>query len=155
LSQVNWHMSPDIRIEPTVESSRTFQPRKGRGFSIDEITQTELTVKAARSLGLIVDLRRKTSHEENVEALKQYLKDVGKRVVRKPVEQAAPAEADSVIAELMTIRAVKKADALKLSKAGVKSLSDLAYCEIGKVSKKTGIEEDRLAVMVKAALKKV
>jgi len=155
LSQVNWHMSPDIRIEPTVESSRTLQPRKGRGFSIDEITQTQLTVKAARSLGLIVDLRRKTSHDENVEALKQYMKDVRKLAGKKPVERAAPAVADSVIAELTTIRAVKEADALKLAKAGVRSLSDLAYCEIGRVSKKTGIEEDRLAVMAKAALKKV
>lgn len=154
LSQVNEHMSPDARIEPIVESSRTFQPRTGRGFSIDEMNQVGVTINDARKMGLIVDLRRKTSHEDNIEALKLYMKEAGKRVHTKAAASAPKVDTEAAIAELTAIRAVKKADAAKLVKAGIKSLSDLAYCEIDKVSKKTGIEKDSLATMVKAALKK-
>jgi len=148
-------MSPDIGIVPTVESPRTVQPRKGRGFSVNEVAQAELTVKAARSMGLIVDLRRKTSHENNIEALKQYMKDNVSTSPARPTRVAPIVETEAGISELTTLRSVRKADAEKLAKAGIRSLSDLAYCEIAKVAKKTGIEEDRLALMVKAALKKV
>ncbi len=142
--------------EPVVKSSKTTHPRRGRGFSAEEISQAELSVMDARSMGLIVDLRRKTSHEENVEALKQYVKDIRETVVPEPTKAVPPAKpTEDSLAELMTVRLVKKADAEKLVQAGVKSLSELAYCEIDKVAKKTGITEDRLTAMVKAALKKV
>jgi hypothetical protein len=147
-------MSSDARIEPTVKSARTLQPRMGRGFSIDEVNQVGLPLKAARTMGLIVDLRRKTSHEDNIEILKQFMKKAGKPASAKVTVSAPKVDSDAAIAELVTIRAVKKADAVKLVKAGVKSLSELAYCDVAKVSKKTGIEEDRLTAMVKAALKK-
>ena len=39
--------------------------------------------------------------------------------------------------------------------AGIKTFEDLAYCDITKVVKKTGIDEERITAMVKAALKKV
>ena len=147
-------MNSDARIEPTVKSSRTSQSRTGRGFSIDEIDQVGLPLKAARTMGLIVDMRRKTSHEDNIEVLKQYMKEAGKRASVKPAVSVPKVDTDAAIAELTTIRAVKKADAVKLVKAGVKSLAELAYCDVGKVSRKTGIDEDSLTAMVKAALKK-
>jgi hypothetical protein len=105
-------------------------------------------------MGLIVDMRRKTSHEDNIGILKQFMKKAGKPASAKVTVSAPKVDSDAAIAELVTIRAVKKADAVKLVKAGVKSLSELAYCDVAKVSKKTGIEEDRLTAMVKAALKK-
>jgi large subunit ribosomal protein L13e len=149
-------MSFTLVPEPVVKSSKTTHPRRGRGFSVEEISQVELSMKDARSMGLIVDPRRKTSHEENVEALRQYIKDLGEKVVPEPTKAVPPARpTEDALAELMTLRLVKKADAEKLVQAGVRSLSELAYCEIDKVAKKTGITEDRLTAMVKAALKKV
>jgi hypothetical protein len=62
---------------------------------------------------------------------------------------------DEIAAELASLRAVKAAEAPLLVDAGIKSMSDLAYCDIPKVAKKTGIDEDRITAMVKAALKKV
>ncbi len=50
---------------------------------------------------------------------------------------------------------MKKADAEALVAAGITTLEDLAYCDIDKISNKSGIDADRLTAMVKAALNKV
>ena len=69
-------MSFDIIAEPTVKSPKSAKPRRGRGFSREETSQAGLTIDDARKMGLIVDLRRKSVYPENIEALKQYMKDL-------------------------------------------------------------------------------
>ena len=149
-------MSYDIIAEPTVRSPRDGRPKRGRGFSSEETTQAGLTIEEARRMGLIVDLRRKTVHPENVDALKQYMKDLDE-LVKSLADEVKPAKAK--VAEpaddLGSLRAVKKDEVPLLVKAGIKTFEDLAYCDITKVAKKTGIDEDRITAMVKAALKKV
>ncbi|MHA1769052.1 MAG: ribosomal protein L13e [Candidatus Thorarchaeota archaeon] len=152
--KVTVRMSFDIIPEPMVKAPKDARPRRGRGFSLDETTEAGLTLKDARDIGLMVDVRRKTVYPENVEALKQYLKDLEEFIARLEAETASPAEVKTVD-NLASLRAVKKAEAELLAKAGIKTFSDLAYCEIDKVSKKTGIDEGRITEMVKAALKKV
>jgi large subunit ribosomal protein L13e len=149
-------MSFDIIAEPTVKSPRDDRPKRGRGFSSEETSQAGLTIDEARRMGLIVDLRRKTVHPENVDALKQYMKDLEK-LVASLAEEAKPAKAKAAapVDDLASLRAVKKAEVPLLVKAGIKTFEDLAYCDITKVAKKTGIEEDRITAMVKAALRKV
>ncbi|MFX0107741.1 MAG: ribosomal protein L13e [Candidatus Hodarchaeota archaeon] len=147
-----------IAAESMAKSPKTATPRRGRGFSISEAMQAGLSVKEARQMGLLIDIRRKTLHSENVAALKQYMKEIDEMVVEvsKPKKATAPKKSDEkIIEELTQLRAVRKADAPKLITAGIKSMSDLAYCDITKVSKKTGIKEDRVTAMVKAALKKI
>ena len=153
-------MSFDIIAEPTVKSPKSAKPRRGRGFSREETSQAGITIDDARKMGLIVDLRRKSVYPENIEALKQYMKDLEEIIAAlnkdKGVTVAVAASgAGDAIAELSALRAVKAAEAPLLVDAGIKSLSDLAYCDIPKVAKKTGIDEDRITAMVKAALKKV
>jgi len=48
--------------------------RAGRGFSVGELKSVGLSVKDARKLGLRVDLRRRSVHEENVKLLREYLR---------------------------------------------------------------------------------
>ena len=153
-------MSFEIIAEPTVKSPKISRPRRGRGFSRDETSQAGLTIDDARKMGLIVDLRRKSVYPENVEALKQYMKDLEEIIAA--LEKDAPAVAasskvstDDAVAELASLRAVKASEAPLLVDAGIKSMSDLAYCDIPKIAKKTGIDEERITAMVKAALKKV
>jgi len=148
-------MSFDIIAEPTVKSPRDGRPKKGRGFSIEETKQVGLTIDDARRMGVLVDLRRKTAHPDNVTALKQYMKDL-EELVAKMAKEAEPVKGvDDAAKELSSLRAVKVAEAKLLVHAGILSFSDLAYCDISKVAKKTGIEEERITAMVKAALKKV
>ncbi len=48
--------------------------RQARGFSLGELKEAGLTVDQARRLGLAVDLRRKSRHEENVKRLRDILR---------------------------------------------------------------------------------
>ncbi len=50
--------------------------RRGRGFSVGEVEAAGLTVKEARMIGLYVDERRKSVHEENIEAIKKWVEAV-------------------------------------------------------------------------------
>jgi len=154
--QVDESMSFDIIAEPVVRSPKDAKPRRGRGFSIEETIQSGLTVVDARKMGLIVDIRRKTAYPENVEALKQYQKDLEEFVAALATEEStATASVAKAVDELSALKAVKDEEAKLLAKAGLKTVSDLAYCDIAKVANKTGIPEDRITEMVKAALKKV
>jgi large subunit ribosomal protein L13e len=149
-------MSFDIIAEPTVKSPRDGRPKRGRGFSSEETAQAGLSIEEARRMGLIVDIRRKTIHPENVDALKQYMKDL-EELVAALAEEAEPvkAKATAAVDDLASLRAVKESEVPLLVKAGIKSFEDLAYCDISKVANKTGIDEDRITAMVKAALRKV
>ncbi|MCS7096151.1 MAG: ribosomal protein L13e [Candidatus Bathyarchaeota archaeon] len=61
--------------------------RAGRGFSIGELKKVNFDLKKALRMGIPVDARRRTVHEENVEALKSILKGVPpKETGQKPVE---------------------------------------------------------------------
>lgn len=59
------------RLKPTV-TSQTGKARLGKGFSPDELKEAGLTTQEARRIGMPVDWKRKTSHEENIEALKAH-----------------------------------------------------------------------------------
>ena len=149
-------MSFDIIAEPRVKSPRDGRPKRGRGFSSEETAQAGLSIDEARRMGLIVDIRRTTIHPENVAALKQYMKDLEELVsALAEEEQPMKAKVDAAVDDLASLRAVKASEVPLLVKAGIKSFEDLAYCDISKVAKKTGIDEGRITAMVKAALRKV
>lgn len=149
-------MSFDISAESFVKSPEDAKPRRGRGFTIGELKEAGLTVKEARDMGLIVDVRRRSLHSENVEILKAYTKEMEEFVeALLAEEEAKPAAEEEVVSDLATLKALKKGEAELLIAAGIKTIEDLAYCEIDKVAKKADISEDRLMALVKAALKKV
>jgi large subunit ribosomal protein L13e len=50
--------------------------RIGRGFSIGELKEVGLNVKKARKLGLYIDERRRSIHKENIEILKEFIKNL-------------------------------------------------------------------------------
>ncbi len=148
-------MDYDIIAEPIVRSPGEGKPRRGRGFSSKEIEDANLTVKEARDMGLMVDLRRRTAYPENVEALKEYEEDL-KTVADELIEAMTPSEDnEEAVKELSSLPSMKESDAVALVEADIKSLEDLAYCDIEKVSNKTDIPEERLTKMVEAALKKI
>ncbi len=60
-------------IKPIV-TSQSGKRRCGKGFSPDEIKEAGLDASSARKLGIPVDWKRKSSHEENIEDLKAHMK---------------------------------------------------------------------------------
>jgi ribosomal protein L13E len=56
--------------------------RLGKGFSREELKKAETNFKDALKLGIPIDLKRKTAHDENVEALKTFLQT--RKAVAKP-----------------------------------------------------------------------
>ncbi|MBS7623448.1 ribosomal protein L13e [Candidatus Bathyarchaeota archaeon] len=52
--------------------------RVGRGYSRAEIKEVGLSTNVARSLGLLVDDRRKTKHQENIDRLREWVESTGK-----------------------------------------------------------------------------
>ena len=68
-------------------SPMVFRPetvREGRGFSIAEIQSAGLNPGEAEILGIPVDLRRKSTHEENVEILKEFVASAKENGVKVP-----------------------------------------------------------------------
>ena len=62
-------------IKPKILNPKGKQ-RSGRGFSRNEIEKARVNATEASKAGLPVDFRRKTAHEENVEAVKAYMEKV-------------------------------------------------------------------------------
>ena len=62
--------------------------RNGRGFSPEELKKAGLNPTEAPRLGLPVDLRRKTAHDENVQAIKAYVEK--KKTEAKPKPKPEP-----------------------------------------------------------------
>ena len=59
-------------ISPIVESGKRI--REGKGFSKTELNAVGLTLGNAKSYGIPSDPKRGSSREENIEALKEYMK---------------------------------------------------------------------------------
>jgi ribosomal protein L13E len=70
------------------------EQRSGRGFSPDEIKKAGLTRAEARKMALPVDNRRKTAHEENVEAIKEYTRKAKAVIKTKPKPAPKPVAKD-------------------------------------------------------------
>jgi len=64
-----------VKSNPTVRK-KDGKPKEGHGFSREELRKVELDRGKALKLRIPVDLRRRSSHEENVEILKARLKEV-------------------------------------------------------------------------------
>ncbi len=60
-------------INPIVETGRKI--RRGKGFSLSELEAVEITAGEAKKMGIPVDTRRKSSHDENIETLKDFLEE--------------------------------------------------------------------------------
>lgn len=72
----------DRKIEPTVH--RELRTRKGRGFSLNELKEVGLNPGEARHLGIPVDTRRRSIHEENVKVLEKWSRKAYEEKVRVP-----------------------------------------------------------------------
>lgn len=64
--------------------------RNGRGFSAEELKKAGLDQAEAKRLEIPVDKRRKTAHDQNVEAIKAYAEKKKAKAKPKPKPQPQP-----------------------------------------------------------------
>ncbi len=84
--------------EVIVKAPKTRKARKGKGFSVAELTSSGLSIPQARKLKLRVDERRSTKWPENIEVLKTFLKQTEQKTEKrkrakrsiKPKEKKTP-----------------------------------------------------------------
>ncbi len=72
-----------LRNRLTVQK-KSGEKRKGRGFSREELKKAGINFRQALHIGLPVDVRRRTVHEENVKLIKQQLKKRVSKAKKKP-----------------------------------------------------------------------
>jgi large subunit ribosomal protein L13e len=79
-------------ISPIIQKGR--RAREGKGFSKEELKEAGLTPGEAKRLGIPVDTRRKTKYGDNVETLKEYLKEAKEAGIRipNPKQEGKPAK---------------------------------------------------------------
>ncbi|MEM2148089.1 MAG: ribosomal protein L13e [Candidatus Bathyarchaeia archaeon] len=63
--------------------------RFGKGFSMGELKAAKLSLKKALKLGVSVDPRRRTVHDENVKALNEFLAEAAKTAAKEPPKSKA------------------------------------------------------------------
>ena len=73
-----------------VVHKKTGGKRNGRGFSREELKKSSTSLKQALQIGLPVDLRRRSVHEENVKMIKQQLKALRTGKKRAPKSKMRP-----------------------------------------------------------------
>jgi hypothetical protein len=99
------------------------RPKRGRGFSLEELRAAGLTPLEAKGLGIYVDKRRGTMHPENIGVLKENY---------------------GAVIPLITIKGIGAATEKKLIDAGVLDAYDLAQVDLKELAEKTHYSKEKL-----------
>ena len=62
---------PMMKVESVV-FKKNGKPRKGKGFSREELRKAGLCFREALKSGVPIDIRRRTIHKENVKAVRSF-----------------------------------------------------------------------------------
>ncbi|MCK5587445.1 MAG: ribosomal protein L13e [Candidatus Lokiarchaeota archaeon] len=120
-----------FKVEPGVgKPVRGKLLRKGRGFSRLELQEACGTVFEAQKFGILVDTRRKSVHDFNVNFLKQLLEEERARKVKAELEKEIVEEKYK---ELMQVRGIGLSSAEILVDMGITSVEELAAFEVDKL----------------------
>ncbi len=69
--QQSWYGDTYMNAQPFVH--RKSRKKRGKGFSSKELKENNLSFKDALKLGIPIDKRRTTKHQDNIASLKSYL----------------------------------------------------------------------------------
>jgi len=158
-------------VKPIVRIPGTIKVRLGRGFSLGELKEANINLHDAKRIGLRVDLRRRSTHKENVESLRALLKELQKAEKKKGVKEdkktAAKKEKESRVEEtqkeisseailggrtpLTTLKGLGPKTEAKLREVGVESVEELAEEDAELLSEATGIGVQKLSSWISEA----
>jgi large subunit ribosomal protein L13e len=69
-------------------TAQSGKEREGKGFSPDELKEAGLNAADARKLGIRVDRKRKSKHEENINTLKAHAAKAKTQAKPKPAAES-------------------------------------------------------------------
>jgi len=136
-----------VQIQALVERKRRI--RVGRGFSREELRKVNLSVKEALNLGIPVDIRRSTRHNENVEILRSFLKKaMQNEKTSQPAKTATSVkikkkskDIDRSMLNLTQVPGIGVKRAQQLKNAGIDSIEKLMKADPKEISKKLQVAE--------------
>jgi len=137
-----------MKLQVLVKRKRRI--RVGKGFSRGELREVNLSVKEALRLGIPVDVRRSTKHDENVEVLKSYLAEVlpakksprtSKRVSKRDVKSQSKGKPTKIATDLTQVPGIGPKRAQQLKNAGINSIEELAKADPKEISKNLQLTE--------------
>jgi len=130
-----------MSIKSVVKRKR--KAREGKGFSQKELKEVGLSLREALKLGIPIDTRRSTKHEENVIRLKAY---VGALRLEPSVS-----EKKVKTIELTKVKGIGPKTARKLKEAGIENANELATSSPQRVADTLGSSEVRATCFVEDA----
>jgi len=137
-----------MKLQALVKRKRRI--RAGRGFSRGELREVNLSVREALNLGIPVDVRRSTRHDENVEILKSYLAEA-LHVEKSPksavtisdrnVKKKSKEKTGKTMLDLIEVPGIGQKRAQQLKNAGINSIDELVKADPKEVSKNLQVTE--------------
>ena len=78
-------------IKPTI-TKQNGKSSVGKGFSPNELKEAGVNKQLARQIGLPVDIKRKSTHQENVQSVKAHAQQAKEKAAAnpKPAKKATP-----------------------------------------------------------------
>ncbi|MFX0169029.1 MAG: ribosomal protein L13e [Candidatus Hodarchaeota archaeon] len=147
-----------MAFRPEIQTPQTGEIRSGRGFSLKELKDAGISLADARWMAIPIDSRRKTKHENNVNALKDYIKRLktlrkgAKKPVPKPkAEKPAPVPTKPIETDLTDLSGVTKKQAETLAAAGITSIRTLSTTAPRRLVRLTDIKRDRATKLIESA----
>jgi len=137
-----------MKIQASVKRKR--RVRTGRGFSRGELRKLNLSVREALKLGIPVDVRRSTAHDENIEILKSFISE--RLHLEKPTQPAESIpngklkskrkrKAAKVMLDLTQVPGIGQKRAEQLKNIGIDSVEKLAEADPKEASKSLQVSE--------------
>jgi predicted flap endonuclease-1-like 5' DNA nuclease len=133
----------DELLKPLVSKPKKhLKPRKGKGFSINELKSAAIPLDDAQKLSISIDNRRTSVHDRNVEVLSALYR----KVVAARTEETVKLDISNKAAfkELKQLKGIKSNEAKLLVEAGVRSLNTLVEEEAGSLADDTKIEFEKI-----------
>jgi predicted flap endonuclease-1-like 5' DNA nuclease len=122
---------------------RKRKTRKGRGFSREELRDVGLSFTEALKLGIPIDTKRSTKHQENVKTLEAYAEEFE----LKPTLKGEKGK----ILELTEVEGIGPKTAEKLRGVGVETANELASSNPEKIMEATGSSKKRASALIEDA----
>ena len=81
-------------IKPTITKQNGKQ-KPGKGFSLNELKNAGVNKQQARQIGLPVDVKRKSAHDENVETIKAHAQKAKEQAQAKAEAKPQPQKTEA------------------------------------------------------------